>query len=81
MHSRGGAISFAINDLHPHDVGEVLDRHGIAVRVGHHCAWPTCRRYGVPATTRASFYVYNDTDDVDALLAGIEQVQRFFRVR
>jgi len=80
MHSRGAAISFTVNDLHPHDVGEVLDRFGIAVRVGHHCAWPTCRRFGVPATTRASFYLYNDTDDVDALLEGIEQVQRFFRV-
>jgi cysteine desulfurase/selenocysteine lyase len=78
---RGAAISFEVDGLHPHDVGQVLDDQGIAVRVGHHCAWPTCRRYGVPATTRASMYLYNDTDDVDALMAGIEQVQRFFGVR
>ncbi len=78
---RGAAISFEVADLHPHDVGQVLDDQGIAVRVGHHCAWPTCRRFGVPATTRASFYLYNDTDDIDALLAGVEQVPRFFGVR
>jgi cysteine desulfurase/selenocysteine lyase len=78
---RGAAISFALDGLHPHDVGQVLDDEGIAVRVGHHCAWPTCRRFGVPATTRASMYLYNDTDDIDALLAGIERVQHFFGVR
>jgi cysteine desulfurase/selenocysteine lyase len=78
---RGAAVSFALDGLHPHDVGQVLDDEGIAVRVGHHCAWPTCRRFGVPATTRASMYVYNDTDDIDALLAGIERVQHFFGVR
>jgi len=80
-HARGGAISFALEGLHPHDVGQVLDDQGIAVRVGHHCAWPVCQRYGVPATTRASFYLYNDLDDVDALLSGIEDVQRFFGPR
>jgi cysteine desulfurase/selenocysteine lyase len=79
--ARGAAISFVLDGLHPHDVGQVLDDAGIAVRVGHHCAWPTCRRFGVPATTRASMYVYNDTDDIDALLAGIERVQQFFGVR
>ena len=78
---RGAAVSFVLDGLHPHDVGQVLDDDGIAVRVGHHCAWPTCRRFGVPATTRASMYVYNDTDDIDALLAGIERVQHFFGVR
>ena len=77
---RGAAISFAIDGVHPHDAGQVLDFEGIAVRTGHHCAWPTCRRYGVPATTRASFYLYNDIDDVDALLAGIDRVRRFFGV-
>ncbi len=77
---RGAAISFEVAGLHPHDVGQILDDEGIAVRVGHHCAWPTCRRFGVAATTRASFAVYNDTDDIDALIAGIERVQRFFRV-
>ncbi len=77
---RGSAISFEVAGLHPHDVGQVLDDRGIAVRVGHHCAWPVCRRYGVPATTRASFYIYNDTSDVDALVAGITAAQTFFGV-
>lgn len=77
---RGSAISFVVDGLHPHDVGQVLDEHGVAVRVGHHCAWPTCRRFGVPATTRASFYLYNDVDDVEALIAGVEAARRFFGV-
>jgi len=77
-HDRGGAVSFAVAGIHPHDLGQVLDSEGIAVRVGHHCAWPACRRYGVPATTRASFHVYNDETDVDVLLAGIIQAQKFF---
>ena len=78
---RGGAVSFVVDGLHPHDVGQVLDDRGVAVRVGHHCAWPVCRRYGIPATTRASVYVYNDTDDLDALVAGITHAQTFFGVR
>jgi cysteine desulfurase/selenocysteine lyase len=77
--SRGGAISFALADLHPHDIGQVLDELGIAVRVGQHCAAPVCARYGVPATTRASFYVYTTTEEIDALVAGLEHVKRFFR--
>ncbi|HEU0129994.1 MAG TPA: cysteine desulfurase [Mycobacteriales bacterium] len=77
--ARGGAISFALADLHPHDVGQVLDELGIAVRVGQHCAAPVCARYGVPATTRASFYLYTTTEEVDALVAGLEHVKRFFR--
>jgi cysteine desulfurase/selenocysteine lyase len=77
--ARGGAISFTLADLHPHDVGQVLDELGIAVRVGQHCAAPVCNRYGVPATTRASFYVYTTTAEVDALVAGLEHVKRFFR--
>jgi len=77
--SRGGALSFTLADLHPHDVGQVLDELGIAVRVGQHCAAPVCARYGVPATTRASFYVYTTTAEVDALVAGLEHVKRFFR--
>ena len=77
---RGSAISFVIDGLHPHDVGQVLDDRGVAVRVGHHCAWPTCRRYGVPATTRLSTYLYNDTDDIDAAAAGIRAAQEFFGV-
>ncbi|MEU8132634.1 cysteine desulfurase [Streptodolium elevatio] len=75
---RGAAISFQFGDLHPHDVGQVLDEQGIAVRVGHHCARPVCLRYGVPATTRASFYLYSTPAEVDALVAGLEHVRRFF---
>ncbi|MFN2625677.1 MAG: cysteine desulfurase [Mycobacteriales bacterium] len=77
--SRGGTISFALGDLHPHDVGQVLDELGIAVRVGQHCAAPVCRRLGVPATTRASFYLYTTTEEVDALVAGLEHVKQVFR--
>jgi len=77
---RGGAISFAVDGIHPHDVGQVLDDRGVAVRVGHHCAWPVCRRFGVPATTRASFYVYNGTDDLDSLVDGVVAAKQFFGV-
>lgn len=80
MVDRGSAISFVVDGLHPHDVGQMLDDRGVAVRVGHHCAWPTCRRYGVPATTRLSTYLYNDTDDIDAAAAGIRAAQEFFGV-
>jgi cysteine desulfurase/selenocysteine lyase len=76
--ARGAAISFALGDLHPHDVGQVLDELGIAVRVGHHCARPVCLRYAVPATTRASFYLDSTTAEVDALVDGLEHVKRFF---
>ena len=78
---RGAAISFALGDIHPHDVGQVLDERGIAVRVGHHCARPVCQRFGVPATTRASFYLYSTPAEVDALADGLEHVKRFFGVR
>jgi cysteine desulfurase/selenocysteine lyase len=77
---RGGAVSFVVDGIHPHDVGQVLDDLGIEVRVGHHCAWPLIRRFDVPATTRATFYVYNDAADVQALLDGVRQAQQFFRV-
>jgi cysteine desulfurase/selenocysteine lyase len=77
---RGAAISFVLGDLHPHDVGQVLDQLGIAVRVGHHCARPVCQRYGVPATTRASFYLYSSPAEVDALVAGLAHVKKFFGV-
>ena len=77
---RGGAISFTMADLHPHDVGQVLDELAIAVRVGQHCAAPVCRRLGVPATTRASFYLYTTQQEVDALVDGLHHVRRFFRV-
>jgi cysteine desulfurase/selenocysteine lyase len=77
--SRGGAVSFTLDGVHPHDVGQVLDERGVAVRVGHHCARPVCVRYGIPATTRASFYVYTTTAEIDELVAGVEHVKRFFR--
>jgi cysteine desulfurase/selenocysteine lyase len=76
--NRGSAVSFVIDGIHPHDVGQVLDNNGIAVRVGHHCAWPVCRRYEVPATTRATFYIYNDESDVYALRDGLIAAQKFF---
>ncbi|MEO3923212.1 cysteine desulfurase [Micromonosporaceae bacterium B7E4] len=75
---RGGTISFALDGIHPHDVGQVLDAEGIEVRVGHHCARPVCVRFGVPATTRASFYLYTTTSEVDALVRGLEQVRKVF---
>jgi cysteine desulfurase / selenocysteine lyase len=77
---RGGAVSFVIDGVHPHDGGQVLDSLGIEIRVGHHCAWPLHRRLGVQASMRASFYVYNDLDDVAALLDGVRQAQKFFGV-
>lgn len=78
MQDRGSAISFVVDRIHPHDVGQVLDDAGVAVRVGHHCAWPTCRRFGVPATTRASFAIYNVPSEVEALSAGVLRAQEFF---
>ena len=75
---RGAAVSFTLGDIHPHDVGQVLDEQGIAVRVGHHCARPVCLRYGIPATTRASFYLYSTPGEVDALIDGLHHVRNFF---
>jgi len=75
---RGSAVSFEIDGVHPHDVGQTLDELGIAVRVGHHCAAPVCRRYGVPATARASSYLYNTVEEIDALLEGLERVKAFW---
>ena len=75
---RGGAISFTVDQVHPHDVGQVLDELGIAVRTGHHCVWPLHRSLGVQATTRASFYLYNTPGEVDALADGIRTAQKFF---
>lgn len=75
---RGSAISFVVEGIHPHDVGQFLDDRGVAVRVGHHCAWPTCRRFKVPATTRISPYIYNDETDIDEAVAGILAAQKFF---
>ena len=76
--SRGGAVSFTLDGIHPHDVGQLLDARGIAVRVGHHCAKPVCDRFGVAAVTRASSYLYTTRGEIDALVDGIEHVRRFF---
>jgi cysteine desulfurase/selenocysteine lyase len=75
---RGATISFAMKGIHPHDVAQLLDEQGIAVRAGHHCARPVCVRYGLPATTRASFGVYTTTDEVTALVEGVKRVQAIF---
>ena len=77
---RGAVLSFTVEGAHPHDVGQVLDQYGIAVRTGHHCAWPLMRKMHVVGTTRASFYIYNDLSDVDALVDGVRQVQKYFKV-
>jgi cysteine desulfurase/selenocysteine lyase len=75
---RGGILSFALEGIHPHDVGQVLDSEGVQVRVGHHCARPVCVRFGVPAMTRASFGVYTTTDEIDVLVRGLETVRKVF---
>jgi len=75
---RGAALSFTIKDIHPHDVGQYVDSQGIAVRTGHHCAWPLTKIMNVPATTRASFYLYNDEHDVDALVEALLGAQKYF---
>ena len=78
MDLRGGAVSFTLGEIHPHDLGQFLDDAGIAVRTGHHCAWPLTRKMGVPATTRASFYLYNTLADIDVLVDGVRDAQKYF---
>ena len=78
MNDRGAVASFTLGEIHPHDLGQFLDSQGIAVRTGHHCAWPLTRKLGVQATTRASLYLYNDEQDVDALIEGILGAQKYF---
>ena len=77
---RGSVLSFTIEGIHPHDVGQVLDQYGVAVRTGHHCAWPLMKKLGLVGTTRASFYVYNDEADVDVLIESILKAQKYFKV-
>ena len=77
---RGGVVSFVIDGVHPHDVGQVLDQYGIAVRTGHHCAWPLMRKLNQVGTTRASFHLYNTAEDIDKLLSTIPLVQSYFKV-
>ncbi|MDQ3854950.1 MAG: cysteine desulfurase [Chloroflexota bacterium] len=76
----GAAVSFTLADIHPHDLAHILDQDNIAVRAGHHCAQPLMERYDIPATTRASFYIYNDRDDVDALVAALHGAREIFRL-
>jgi len=80
MKDRGGVVSFTVDGVHPHDVGQVLDQYGIAVRTGHHCAWPLMKRLNLVGTTRASFHLYNTPEDVYDLLASIHKVKEYFKV-
>lgn len=77
---RGAAVSFTVDGVHPHDVSQVLDAHGVAVRVGHHCAWPLHQRFHIPATVRATPYVYNEPSEVETLVQGVRAAQEFFKV-
>jgi cysteine desulfurase/selenocysteine lyase len=77
---RGGAISFTLGDIHPHDLATILDQKDVSVRAGHHCAKPLMRALGVSATARASFSVYSNTDDVDALISGLEDAAKLFGI-
>ena len=76
--NRGGAIAFTVDGVHPHDLGQVLDSEGVAIRTGHHCAWPAHRGLAVQATSRASFYLYNTKEEVGALVAAIAKAKEFF---
>ena len=75
---RSGVLSFSLDDVHPHDLATILDQHGVCIRAGHHCAQPLMRRLGVSATARASFYVYSDGSDVDALVGALTAAQQLF---
>ena len=76
---RTGVISFLLDDIHPHDIGTILDTHGIAIRTGHHCAQPTMKWFGVPATARVSIGLYNTVDEIDALVDTLCQVKEVFQ--
>lgn len=78
--NRGGAVSFTVEGVHPHDLGQVLDDHGVSIRVGHHCAWPLHRACGAQSTARASFYLYNTEEEVDKLVEAIKAAREFFGV-
>ena len=75
---RGGVIAFTMEGVHPHDVAQILDADGVAVRAGHHCAMPLHEKFNLPATTRASFYLYNTVKEVDVLINGLKKVNRLF---
>jgi cysteine desulfurase / selenocysteine lyase len=76
---KAGVLSFVLDDVHPHDIGTILDREGVAIRTGHHCAQPLMKRFGVPATARASLAFYNTRADLDALVRGLDRVREMFR--
>jgi cysteine desulfurase/selenocysteine lyase len=78
LEMRGGVVSFTVEGIHPHDVGQFLDSQGIAVRTGHHCAWPLNKKFGMNATVRASIYLYNDEVDIDALIEGVRGAKKYF---
>ena len=80
MKDRGGVVSFTVDGVHPHDVGQVLDQYGIAVRTGHHCAWPLMKKLNLVGTTRASFHLYNSSEEVSILLKAVEKVTQYFKV-
>jgi cysteine desulfurase/selenocysteine lyase len=75
---RGGVVAFNVDGVHPHDLATIVDQEGVCVRAGHHCAQPLMRRLGVPATARASFYLYNSTDEVDVLIEALEKSKGWF---
>jgi cysteine desulfurase/selenocysteine lyase len=75
---KASVLSFVMDGIHPHDIGTILDQEGIAIRTGHHCAQPVMNRFGVPATARASFGLYNTREEVHALIKGIEKVREVF---
>jgi cysteine desulfurase/selenocysteine lyase len=77
---RGGVISFNIGDIHPHDLATILNDHGIAIRSGHHCAQVLMERLDVPATSRASFYIYNTKEEIDMLIGALEKARRLFKI-
>ena len=78
LDERSGVISFTVGDAHPHDISTILDSKGIAIRAGHHCAQLVMQHFGISATARASFYLYNSTDDVDRLVEGLASVKEIF---
>ena len=81
VEERIGVVSFNYGDIHPHDVSQVLDTHGVAVRASHHCAQPLMRRLDTAATARASFYIYNTKAEVDALVSALQEAGRYFAVQ
>jgi cysteine desulfurase/selenocysteine lyase len=76
---KASVISFVMNNIHPHDIGTILDQEGIAIRAGHHCAQPTMKRFGVAATARASFAFYNTKEEIDTLVKGLHKAEEIFK--